>query len=708
MGVDLSKLSDADLEALSKQDLSKVSDEGLAHLAEATKPPSLGSRIATGAKDAAAWVGDKYERYATAPMRSAIGEELKNGLGGKPISAFMGQMGQNPANAPSGQEIAEKIGVPNQDYTAHSKEPSPTDPDYFRYMNEPLYREQYLKTGKGSDYTLNPSRDVGAAVEIGADPLLMGLGPLKVARGLVKAGGEAASLAGKAVGAGLDLGAKGLDLATGSERATGALNAAVQTKDLAKAGAEAVYNHVKGMFNPHVAEDFPRFKAIAEKNGIDPALLPESVEFGQGSSIDSMARANREGPAGGNSRKIFQAGIDAVHDAHEQALTKMGGGPPLGETEAGAALRDGYQQGMQKFFDNIEMTRDRVVSGMKGPDGNYIIPPASGLMIDGEAMAKLNSKVNGIEKYAKGLVERGIDDADQAQGKYLLNAIQQLRNSSGSFKQMTEAMRSVGKKAFGKPIQGQIPHDIEKLRDLYFAMDDAQIATVGKHISPDFANELQANNKAMSEMFKTKDQVAHILSNPEVAPEAAFRRAVVNADTDQIEALRKILDPNEFNRQRAAFVHTITADKSFDGMYSAMRRNLPRLSMWFRDDPQALQGIVERIELGQRFGKEVLSTSGTGASNVFHDIGKHATGAIRDQVMLERLKNAARTAEGASKDIQMAPTGSSGGVPVYSSGAQPPLKYIIQGTRLVPNNSSPRAPAEDNDTALSRRLKKSK
>jgi hypothetical protein len=668
--------------------------------------PGLASRALGAIKSGAEWVGDKYSRYATAPMRAAIGEEVKNGLAGKPISAFLGQMGQDPSTAPTGQAIAEGVGIPNKDYSAHSKEPGPEDPDYFRYMNEPLFREQYLKSGKGSDYTFNPSKDAGTAVEIGADPLLMGLGPLKVANGLAEAGKTAFGLAGKGLGSAVELGTKGVDLATGTQTASRFMNAAVETKDVAKAGAEAVFDHVKGMFNPRVAKDYPRFKAIAEKNGLDPSILPESVEFGQGSSIDSMARAHREGPAGGPSREMFQEAVDSVHTAHEKALAKLGGGPPLGPLEAGNALRDGYQDGIKKFFDGIEMTRDRVVNGMKGPDGQYIIPPAKGLMIDGDAMEKLSSKLNGVEKYAKGLVERGIDSADQAQGQYLLNAVNQARNSNGSFKQMTEAMRSIARKAFGKPIQGQIPHDIDKLREIYFSMDDAQIATVGKHVSPEFASELVANNKAMSEMFKKRDQVAHILSNPELAPEAAFNRAVMSADTDQIEALRKILSPQEFDRQRAAFVHVLTADKGFDGMYSAMRRKLPQLSMWFMDNPQALQDIVERIELGQRFGKEVLSTSGTGASNVFHDLTKHATGAVRDQVMLERLKGTARAAEQAPADIQMSKTGSAGGLPVYQTGETPKMKYIIQGTRLVPTNSNPRGPAED--TAVERRMKSPK
>ena len=58
--MDLSKLSDSDLEAVSKGDMSKVSDEGLQHLSGAPAPqaaPSDLSEAVEGKKEMAKYAG---------------------------------------------------------------------------------------------------------------------------------------------------------------------------------------------------------------------------------------------------------------------------------------------------------------------------------------------------------------------------------------------------------------------------------------------------------------------------------------------------------------------------------------------------------------------------------------------------------------------------------------------------------------------------
>lgn len=116
-------------------------------------------------------VGETIDRYSGAPTRAAIASlQDGNGLSGAARS-FGSQFGEDPHQAPSGQDIAIKAGVPNKEYTFHSKEPAPNDPDFYRYMNDPLFRDQYHKTGKGSEYVINPSKDLGFVVEMGADPL---------------------------------------------------------------------------------------------------------------------------------------------------------------------------------------------------------------------------------------------------------------------------------------------------------------------------------------------------------------------------------------------------------------------------------------------------------------------------------------------------------------------------------------------------------
>src|SRR4051812_14225776 len=115
-----------------------ISDADMDKLAPPSQP--FTDNVIKPVANAAKWVGDKYGSYVTGPTRAAIKEELDNGASAKPISAFWNQMGRPESTAPRGAEIAEKVGVPNRDISLHSKEPSPGDPDYYRYHNDPIFR----------------------------------------------------------------------------------------------------------------------------------------------------------------------------------------------------------------------------------------------------------------------------------------------------------------------------------------------------------------------------------------------------------------------------------------------------------------------------------------------------------------------------------------------------------------------------------------
>lgn len=126
--------------------------------------PSFGQKVAAGAKAVARGLD-----YATgAPVRAGIGA-LQHGE--SPIMAFIKQYGKAPETAPTGEQIATDAGVPNVDKTYRSAEPAPNDPDFYRFNNDPTFREQYLKDGKGSDYTFNPAKMAGTGVEMGANLL---------------------------------------------------------------------------------------------------------------------------------------------------------------------------------------------------------------------------------------------------------------------------------------------------------------------------------------------------------------------------------------------------------------------------------------------------------------------------------------------------------------------------------------------------------
>jgi hypothetical protein len=59
-------------------------------------------------------------------------------------------------------------------------------------------------------------------------------------------------------------------------------------------------------------------------------------------------------------------------------------------------------------------------------------------------------------------------------------------------------------------------------------------------------------------------------------------------------------------------------------------------------EPEELQGLAELIKLGRDYGPAIMSTSGTGASNSFRDIGAQVLRGFRDEKALDAMKSRAR------------------------------------------------------------------
>lgn len=141
--MDLSNLSDQDVEAISKGDLSKVSDAGLQHIASGGNP-SLGKR----ALDLAVSVGKKVDSYTGAPVRSAISAYQNDK---SPLQAYMDQFGKDTENVPTGKQIAQKAGISDKEIP-------------IEYLPGPL-KATYLMGFKPTY-----SGAAGLAVDVGADP----------------------------------------------------------------------------------------------------------------------------------------------------------------------------------------------------------------------------------------------------------------------------------------------------------------------------------------------------------------------------------------------------------------------------------------------------------------------------------------------------------------------------------------------------------
>lgn len=595
-------------------DMSKMSDDEIQQIASGSLRKALPSfpksrGMMEGVLDAVVTVGKEIDAVTGAPTRKAIGAAMD---GSNPVSAFVGQFGENPDHAPTGKDLAKRIGFNDR----------PLSEDIPSLYSET--GDEWLKFKKDGPMDWSPAGVAGFGIDVAADPTNFIPGKSVI------------GVAGKGVTAGTDLakaGAKGLakvaDFATGTNAAT---KVATATGDVIKDVSGAVSKAV----NPKIADDFGRFAEIARKNGIDPSLLPESVEFGQDSFISRASRNVAEGPFGEKRLQSFNQGLDAVRDAVGNKVKGFtGGAEALDEVAAGSLLRDGYDRGVDNFFNKIDFSH------------NTIINQVPGLRLTEKSLGKIDSSLSGLEKFAKGRQIRGVTRAQREQGAQLLAAAEAIRSGNGSYKQTVEALRDIGDVAFkANNTLADIPPDVQKLRKLYNDVSDSLIDTVRSELGDDIANGLVANNKAMSEFFGDKSLLAPIIGSKNMSPEQVFNSLVKNGDTSRLTALKKIMAPEDFNQLKGAFLENLikrSPDGSFTfrGLHNGLRTKKNALSVLF--EPDELNQITELIELGDRFGDPVLSRSGTGASNFFRDLGSGIRDGVVSDKTIEMLKSRARS-----------------------------------------------------------------
>lgn len=610
MPLDYSKLSDDELRSLAyggapKElaappslavkngiDFGQMSDEQLRSLAAQQNGDAAQGletplqRVSSAILKPIVAAGKFIDSYTGAPVRSAIGA-LQNNQ--NPISAYANQFGANPELAPTGKDIATKAGI------------SP---------------EQKIKLGTLG--TVSPAGVAGLAIDVLADPtLVLPLG--KIAEG----GGKIL----KGVG----------DLATGGLVSHGVT--------AAKSTFEASKNALSKLFNPGIAEDFNELTNIAVKNGIPAESLPSSIEFGKNSVITRSERARAEGPLGENLLNQHENAAISVRDAVDKKISDIAAGAVLNPQEAGTYIRTAYNDAAEKLFNNIDVTYNKIVDdypGLKISDTKFANETKSPL-------DELNSALNGIEKFAKGRLKRGVEPIYKEQGAHLLQVVDAVRETNGSLKQLNEAMSDIGKSAFkARNSMELLPPDIAGLRDIYFQLSDAFSETVRRDVQDGahVADALKANNALMSEFFGNKSLIAKSVGDPHLSPEGLFRNLIQNGDSIKINALKSILGEEAMQPIKGAWLDSLVKrdiDQSF-GFKPIINslRNKQNVAANLLNANE-IKDFGDILRLGDRLGPPIMSHPGTGGSMAFRDIADTIKSDVGNSLIVNRLKDRART-----------------------------------------------------------------
>jgi hypothetical protein len=555
-----------------------------------------------------AFVGDQIDRVTTAPARAAIGEVQANrearggraeGLGkfldpqeytdiGRFGLGYLKNFGRDPEKAPTPSAVMESYGVPK---TALSD------------VAPSLYSESgdgwALKKGGLLDPTA--SGTAGMIAEMAAP--IPGLGVVK------SVVAPTMNMAGKVAEGTAKVAAKAADIATGTKAASKTLGAI-------EGGMNNLGEALKSRFGTELAPDANKHIQTMIDNGIDPEKANAAVLFGPNSSASHLERARAETPIGETLRKNHEAFTNEIQGAIRKEIERIGGVTkesaisnikiPKTTQEAGELITTAYNNRVDEILNKSQDT----YKSLSGRAPGAKIPPTS--------MQKLNSKLDELAKHATDMGVDSFDDVTESQAKHLLGVVDKIKRSQGDLAATVRGLSGLGKTAFKtKYPLGAIPPDIAKLRELYGDIAESVVDGVKANFGPEVAQSLRENNKAISEMFKDSKLIPS-LGDEAKSADRVFENLILNGDSKTINTVKKYLTPEELQQTKAAFLDILNK-KNIQGditFRNRLSQNLsdPKKSINALFDEGELENLKSLFELGDRAGKSVLSSSGTGGS----------------------------------------------------------------------------------------------
>lgn len=577
---DLSKLSDEELErlAMSKRQrpsLSDLPDSQLEQLARTKleKDKSFLSKTGDWLIEGLVEIGDEIDSVTGAPTRAAI-KAVSEGEG--PLGAFAEQFGEDTSKAPTGKELAQDAGVP--DNSLSELFPS-------LYTSDDQEAEEWFKFKKGGPADITASGAAGLGVDILADPTsFLGMGMVKGAKNI-----------------GSKVLTKGVAKKPDGVVRSIARNTVNNTKE--------ANNALGRVLNPQRSSNYEKLLQIAQRNKVNPSDLPHAVEFGKNSLPSKLQRLKAESELGEPVLNQMDKAFKQVENALEHRIASIGGDLPKGKERAGAIVREGFDEAVDKLKTHSDITYSNIHKH------------APGISLTEESLKSIDSKLNGIEKWGKGKIKRGVKGQGLEEARHMLSVVEAVRNNNGSIKQVVEVMQDIGELAFkSKNYLDQTPKDIKKLRDLYFKLSDGVLNTVEYKLGSEFADRLKENNRVFKDFFEDQSFLKQI-GKKNVSDEALFRDLISNGDSKQINALKKILSKEKLQKLKGEYLgslvsRNIDGEISFRKLSNALDRDRPVLKLF---DKSELKEITDIINLYSAMGERVISYSGTGSSNRLWD-----------------------------------------------------------------------------------------
>ncbi len=612
-------------------------------------PPGSPSQpsLLQGAARFAGQAVDAFDSFTGAPIRKAVGAALdvatsdldRSTLSQVPEAAlaavrgFRSQWGGDPGQAPTSKALAERAGFsPRGAAIAPQRLPSMTA----AIPGQPTEFRRDAREG------FSPAGMAGLAGDILTPMPIPGGGMVKASAGT---GGRMAMAAGKggvkATAKAADFAAKAADVATGTQAGTKTLGAAKSVFGAAEKGFEDLGKAVKARYGSKLAPEADKFIQVAAKNGIDPNLLPESVMFGQASSASRLARAKAETPMGQALRERHEEAGKAIQNAIRGDIRRIAGETkdqagnvvreatiPATAYEAGDLIKSAYDSKVDEILGGMDVTYKSLAQN------------APGAKIPLPAMQRVGSYLADLEKRATDMGIDAFDKTTEAQAQHLLEVVSKVRNAGDNLAAVTRGLQGLGRTTFKtKTPLGQIPPDTRELRKLYGELSEAVVDGAKANFGPDVASQLRQNNKAISEMFGDKALIPS-LGDVGKSEDKLFRSLILEGDTKRINTLKKYLTPEQLQAVKGAALQTLIKESpqgefTFRTLHNRLHNKEDAFNALF--SPGELANLQDLVQLGDKLGPAVLSTSGTGGSMAAQSM------AWRDRLHPGRLVDAAET-----------------------------------------------------------------